>query len=169
MRRGDSAQANRMFRARVLAQGFTVFAMVAGGMYYSKDRERTKELHKLQSQQKAEEKHSKWIKELEARDEEEKYIKSQLETRRKEAEEKRIAAASAEKAAEKAKSSGGVLSSLGGLWPMKSSSPPGTEESADKKPETQQKSGRKENPKSSLGALGEIYGSKKPSDSDKDK
>ena len=56
IRRGDSKQANRMFRARVGAQAFTVIAMVAGSMYYSKDREKSAELRKLQEARDAEEK-----------------------------------------------------------------------------------------------------------------
>lgn len=83
MRRGDHHKVQRMFRARVAAQGFTVLAMVAGGMYYAEDRNKQKELWKLKQQQEAEEKRQKWIRELEARDEEEKALQEKLEKRRK--------------------------------------------------------------------------------------
>ncbi|KAK4236471.1 hypoxia induced protein conserved region-domain-containing protein [Achaetomium macrosporum] len=83
MRRGDHHKVQRMFRARVAAQGFTVLAMVAGGIYYAEDRNKQKELWKLKQQQEAEEKRQKWIRELEARDEEEKALREKLEKRRK--------------------------------------------------------------------------------------
>ncbi|KAJ9150337.1 hypothetical protein NKR23_g3818 [Pleurostoma richardsiae] len=85
MRRGDHNQVQRMFRARVLAQGFTVAAMVAGGLYFGAERHKERELWKLQEAQSAEEKRQKWIKELEARDEEEKALREKLERRRKKA------------------------------------------------------------------------------------
>lgn len=82
MRRGDHNGVQRMFRARVAAQAFTVIAMVAGGMYYSADRHKQKELWKLQQEQEAEEKRIKWIKELEVRDAEDQALKDKLERRR---------------------------------------------------------------------------------------
>ncbi|KAL2024842.1 hypothetical protein VTK56DRAFT_5663 [Thermocarpiscus australiensis] len=91
MRRGDHHKVQRMFRARVAAQGFTVLAMVAGGMYYAEDRHKQRELWKLKKQQEAEEKRQKWIKELEARDEEEKALREKLERRRKRAAERAAA------------------------------------------------------------------------------
>ena len=69
-----------MFRARVAAQGFTVIAMVAGSMYYSKDREMSKELRVLKEQKENEEKRQKWIRELEVRDEEEKAMRIPIDT-----------------------------------------------------------------------------------------
>ncbi|KAI1761157.1 hypoxia induced protein conserved region-domain-containing protein [Hypoxylon sp. FL1150] len=80
-RRGDHAQVQRMFRARIGAQAFTVMAMVAGGAYYGADREKRKELIKLEAQQRAEERHQKWLKELEVRDEEEKQLKAAIKRR----------------------------------------------------------------------------------------
>lgn len=77
-----------MFRARVAAQGFTVLAMVGGGMYYAEDRNKRKELDKLKQQQEAEEKRQKWIKELEARDEEEKALQEMMDKKRKRASER---------------------------------------------------------------------------------
>ncbi|KAK3989689.1 hypothetical protein QBC44DRAFT_326951 [Cladorrhinum sp. PSN332] len=77
-----------MFRARVAAQAFTVAAMVAGGWYYQEDREKIKEAWMLEQKQAAEEKRNKWIKELEARDEEEKALKERLEKRKRRATER---------------------------------------------------------------------------------
>lgn len=88
VRRRDQHGAQRMFRARVAAQGFTVLAMVGGGMYYTEDREKRKELWKLEQQKLAEEKRAKWIKELEARDEEEQALRETLDKRRKRAAER---------------------------------------------------------------------------------
>lgn len=82
MRKGDHHQVQRMFRARVLAQGFTVAVMVAGGLYFGAERHKERELWKLQQEEKAEEKRQKWIRELEARDEEEKDLKAHLQQRR---------------------------------------------------------------------------------------
>ncbi|KKA27408.1 hypothetical protein TD95_000473 [Thielaviopsis punctulata] len=89
LRRGDSKGANRMFRYRVGAQGFTVLAMVAGSIYYSRDRERTKELRRLEEQKNAEEKRARWLRELEARDAEEKEMRAALEERRRKRQERR--------------------------------------------------------------------------------
>ncbi len=88
IRRGDSQAAQRMFRARVAAQGFTVLAMVGGGMYYAEDRAKRKELLKLEQQQSDEAKREKWIKELEARDAEEQALRETLDKRRKRAAER---------------------------------------------------------------------------------
>ncbi|KAK0669126.1 hypoxia induced protein conserved region-domain-containing protein [Cercophora samala] len=138
MRRGDHAKVQKMFRARVAAQAFTVVAMVAGGMYYQADRHKQKELWKLRQQKDAEEKHQKWIKELEARDTEEKALQERLEKRRKRAAERaggtgtesvaaqaraamresKVGFADTEKTetGEVGKSDGGALGSLGGWF-----------------------------------------------------
>ncbi|KAL7620606.1 Respiratory supercomplex factor 1, mitochondrial [Parahypoxylon ruwenzoriense] len=89
MRRGDHAQVQRMFRARIGAQAFTVMAMVAGGAYYGADREKRRELIKLEAQQRAEERNKKWLKELEVRDEEEKQLKAAMKRRQDRVEQKR--------------------------------------------------------------------------------
>ncbi|KAK3348024.1 hypoxia induced protein conserved region-domain-containing protein [Neurospora tetraspora] len=95
MRRGDHQQVQRMFRARVAAQAFTVIAMVAGSWYYAADRQKQKELWKLKEQQDAEEKRQKWIRELEVRDAEDKALQERLEKRkRKKAERDSAAGAS---------------------------------------------------------------------------
>ncbi|KAI5859688.1 hypoxia induced protein conserved region-domain-containing protein [Durotheca rogersii] len=88
-RRGDHVQVQRMFRARVGAQAFTVVAMVAGGAYYGADREKRKELIKLEAQQRAEERHQKWLKELEVRDEEEKQLQAAMKRRQDRVEQRR--------------------------------------------------------------------------------
>ena len=93
MRRGDHNQVQRMFRARIGAQAFTVCAIVAGGAYYGKDREKRQELIKLEAQQRAEERHNKWLRELEVRDEEEKQLQDHLRKRK----ERKAALAAADK------------------------------------------------------------------------
>ncbi|OLN92752.1 Respiratory supercomplex factor 1, mitochondrial [Colletotrichum chlorophyti] len=165
IRRGDSAQANKMFRARVAAQGFTVFAMVAGSMYYNKDRERTAELRKIKEAKDAEEKRQKWIRELEARDEEEKALKAMLQERRAKQEARNAAAAAGAGDATPAEGervkSGSVLGALGlSGWNKAAELGAATEAPVAEKPE------KKENPKSSLGTLGEIYGRKPAASTD---
>ncbi|EYB28417.1 hypothetical protein FG05_09392 [Fusarium graminearum] len=161
LRRGDSKQANRMFRARVAAQGFTVFAMLAGSMYYQKDREKTKELRQLQEQKDAEEKRQKWIRELEARDDEEKAMRAKLEKRRQQVQAQRAEEAQATAAPTEASGSGGILSRVG-LWPTGSK-----DEKKDVEKVVEEVVGeentkqKKKNPKSSLGDLGEIISKKK--------
>ena len=158
-----------MFRARVMAQGFTVVAMVAGSMYYSKDREKSKELRKLKEQREAEEKRQKWIRELEARDEEERALKEHLH--------KKAAAAAGVSAEDESKAeagestagTGGILGRMG-LWShgeKKAAEEAQAQEEAKAKEEdvaatesaaTDKKS---RNPKSSLGTIGEIMASQK--------
>ena len=92
VRRGDHAGAQKFFRARVAAQGFTVLAMVFGGYYYQSDRHKERELWKLQRDQDAEEQRLRWIRELEVRDEEEKALQERLARRREKAAGKRGAA-----------------------------------------------------------------------------
>ncbi|KAI9680394.1 MAG: Respiratory supercomplex factor 1, mitochondrial [Trizodia sp. TS-e1964] len=76
IRARDPITTNRMFRARIYAQAFTLLAMVAGSMYYQKDRTKRKEFDKIIAMNKAKEKNEAWIRELEARDEEEKELKA---------------------------------------------------------------------------------------------
>lgn len=82
MRKGDHQQVQRMFRARVLAQAFTIVAIAAGGLYFGAERNKEREAWKVQQDQKAEDKRQKWIRELEARDEEEKELRARLDKRR---------------------------------------------------------------------------------------
>lgn len=104
MRKGDHARVQRMFRARIGAQAFTVMAIVAGGAYYGADREKRKELIKLEAQQRAEERHQKWLLELEVRDEEEKALKEHLKRRKERVQAKKTE--ETQMAAEEAQSSG---------------------------------------------------------------
>ncbi|KAJ8119943.1 hypothetical protein ONZ43_g3222 [Nemania bipapillata] len=78
-----------MFRARIGAQAFTVVAMVAGGAYYGADREKRKELIKLEAQQRAEERNQKWLHELEVRDEEDKRLQAAMKRKRERLEQRR--------------------------------------------------------------------------------
>ncbi|KAK1713418.1 hypothetical protein CaCOL14_009360 [Colletotrichum acutatum] len=157
-RRGDARQANKMFRARVAAQGFTVFAMLAGSMYYNKDRERTAELRKIKEAKDAEEQRQRWIRELEARDEEEKALKARMLQRRARLDAKNTGEDTLAEG-EQGKT-GGVLGALGlSAWKK----PEEGDATATEKP-AEEKAQKKENPKSSLGAIGEIYG-RKPSPS----
>ncbi|UNI23187.1 Respiratory supercomplex factor 1, mitochondrial [Purpureocillium takamizusanense] len=175
LRRGDSRQANKMFRARVAAQGFTVIAMVAGSMYYSKDREKTKELRKLKEQRDAEEKRQKWIRELEVRDEEDKAMRARLSGRSSSASETpepptpaAVTAVDGETAPEtKSQGTGGILGKMG-LWSQgeKAAAAEAAEQQQQQQPAgpdsvEEKKPTRKENPKSSLGAIGEVIASKK--------
>ncbi|KAK5992503.1 Respiratory supercomplex factor 1 [Cladobotryum mycophilum] len=153
LRRGDSRQANRMFRARVAAQGFTVIAMVAGSMYYQKDREKTKELRKLQEEKDAEEKRQKWLLELEIRDQEEKALKARLQKR---------AAGHSEEAdgtepsvKEETQGTGGVLGQMG-LWNQGQKAVAEQQE----EPKDEQSDKKSRSPKSSLGAIGEAISKK---------
>ncbi|KAK0374242.1 hypothetical protein CLIM01_08382 [Colletotrichum limetticola] len=158
-RRGDARQANKMFRARVAAQGFTVFAMLAGSIYYNKDRERTAELRKIKEAKDAEEQRQRWIRELEARDEEEKALKARMLQRRARLDAKN-AGEDTPAEGEQGKT-GGVLGALGlSAWKKSEDGDAAAGETPfEEKPQ------KKENPKSSLGAIGEIYG-RKPSSSD---
>lgn len=95
MRKGDHHQVQRMFRARVLAQGFTIVAIVAGGLYFGAERNQEREMWKAQQEEKADEKRRRWIRELEVRDEEEQALRARLDKRR----ERKIAADSNKDAA----------------------------------------------------------------------
>ena len=90
-RRGNHEQVQRMFRARIWAQTFTVIAMVAGGAYYGKDREKRAELVKLEAQQRAEERHARWLHELEIRDQEERDLQEAMRKRKERVEARRAA------------------------------------------------------------------------------
>jgi hypothetical protein len=82
IRAGDHNRTNRMFRARIYAQGFTLVAMVAGSMYWQTDRQKRKEFEGVVAERKAKEKNEAWIRELEARDEEEKELRAMREARK---------------------------------------------------------------------------------------
>ncbi|TKA72567.1 Respiratory supercomplex factor 1, mitochondrial [Cryomyces minteri] len=79
IRAGDHHTANRMFRRRIYAQGFTIVAMVAGSIYWDGDRKKRKEFEGAVQDRKNQEKHQAWLRELEARDEEEKEFRARVE------------------------------------------------------------------------------------------
>jgi hypothetical protein len=72
MKAGDSVEMNKMFRARIYAQFFTLVAVVAGGMYFKTERQQRREFEKMVEQRKAQEKRDAWLRELEIRDKEDK-------------------------------------------------------------------------------------------------
>ncbi|RPA97411.1 hypothetical protein L873DRAFT_1135780 [Choiromyces venosus 120613-1] len=74
IRAGDKARTNRMFRARIYGQAFTVAAMCAGSFYWAKDRDVRKGVEAKVAENKAKEKQAAWIRELEIRDREEKEL-----------------------------------------------------------------------------------------------
>lgn len=78
MRRGDSKMTNLYFRRRLYAQTFTIAVLVAGNMYWSKDRSKRKEYNKMMEEKEAIAKRDRWLRELEMRDEEEKAWKDKI-------------------------------------------------------------------------------------------
>ena len=69
---------NLYFRRRLYAQGFTIAVLVAGNMYWQKDRVKRKDYEKQVAQKEAQEKRERWLRELEMRDEEDKAWKERL-------------------------------------------------------------------------------------------
>jgi hypothetical protein len=84
MRKGNHAATNMYFRRRLYAQAFTLAVLVAGNMYWQKDRVKRKEYEKLVEERKRMEKRERWLRELEMRDEEEKAWKDRLARGRRE-------------------------------------------------------------------------------------
>ncbi|KAG4438905.1 Respiratory supercomplex factor 1, mitochondrial [Cadophora sp. M221] len=111
IRAGDANRTNRMFRARIYAQGFTLLAMVGGSMYWQTDRQKRKEYDVVIAEKKAKEKNELWIKELEARDDEEKELKAERQRRRERLEKRQagLGADGKEKVAAEAGEKKGVL------------------------------------------------------------
>jgi hypothetical protein len=72
MKAKDSKELNRMFRARIYAQFFTLFAVVAGGLYYKTERTQRREFERMVEERKSLEKRDAWLRELEVRDQEDK-------------------------------------------------------------------------------------------------
>ncbi|CUS11793.1 unnamed protein product [Tuber aestivum] len=75
IRAGDKARTNRMFRARIYGQAFTVAAMCAGSFYWARDREERKGVEAKVVEAKAREKQAAWIRELEIRESEERELR----------------------------------------------------------------------------------------------
>ena len=78
MRKGDQKRTNLYFRRRLYAQAFTIVAMVAGNMYWQKDRVKRKEYDRLIAEQEHQRKRAKWLRELEVRDDEERATQARL-------------------------------------------------------------------------------------------
>ena len=72
MKARDSFEMNRMFRARIYAQFFTLLAVVAGGIYYKNERRQRKEFERMLEERKSQEKRDAWLRELEVREKEDK-------------------------------------------------------------------------------------------------
>ncbi|KAK3723027.1 Respiratory supercomplex factor 1, mitochondrial [Vermiconidia calcicola] len=75
IKKGDKHRTNRMFRRRIYAQGFTIFAMLGGSIYWEADRKRRQQFEGLSEEKKKKEKHEAWIRELEVREEEEQELR----------------------------------------------------------------------------------------------
>lgn len=111
IRAGDHTQTNKMFRARIYAQGFTLVAIVAGSFYYQDERLKRKGFEKAMEKKKALEKRDKWLAELEARDAEDRVWRERIERESGEASER------AERVAETARRAAAAVE---GQFPNKS-------------------------------------------------
>ncbi|KAF1964733.1 mitochondrial hypoxia responsive domain-containing protein [Bimuria novae-zelandiae CBS 107.79] len=78
MRKGDHKMTNLFFRRRLYAQAFTIAVLVAGNLYWQKDRVKRKEYEKLKAEKDRMDRRERWLRELEMRDEEEKAWKERL-------------------------------------------------------------------------------------------
>ncbi|KAF2279395.1 mitochondrial hypoxia responsive domain-containing protein [Westerdykella ornata] len=83
MRKGDHKMTNLYFRRRLYAQAFTIACLVAGNLYWQKDRMKRKEYEKAVEEKQRLERRERWLKELEIRDEEEKAWKEKMSKRMK--------------------------------------------------------------------------------------
>ena len=115
MRDGDHYQTNRMFRARIYGQGFTLVAVLAGALYYKDDRMKQKEYNKAMALKKATEKRDAWIRELEMRDKEDSDWRERHEAIEKAAREAKEAAKSMLEEVEYRKE-GVILAAVRDLW-----------------------------------------------------
>ncbi|KAK5076082.1 Respiratory supercomplex factor 1, mitochondrial [Lithohypha guttulata] len=79
IRKGNSTQTNKMFRARIYAQGFTLVAVVAGSIFYEDERLKRRTFEKALEAKKALEKRERWIAELEARDADDRAWRAKIE------------------------------------------------------------------------------------------
>ena len=79
IRQGNPVQTNKMFRARIYAQGFTLVAIVAGSIFYKDERMKRKVYEKKVEEKKQTEKREKWLRELEARDKEDREWRQRIE------------------------------------------------------------------------------------------
>lgn len=102
IRMGDSTRTNKMFRARVYAQGFTLLAIVAGSIFYEDERLKRRSFEKATEAKRAAEKRDKWLAELEARDQEDRAWRENIERESGEAAERAERAARMASVAKKA-------------------------------------------------------------------
>ncbi|KAF2845339.1 mitochondrial hypoxia responsive domain-containing protein [Plenodomus tracheiphilus IPT5] len=84
MRKGDHKATNLYFRRRLYAQAFTIAVLVAGNMYWQKDRLKRKDYEKQKAEKERMDKRDRWLRELEMRDEEDKAWKERLAKRGRE-------------------------------------------------------------------------------------
>ena len=111
-----------MFRRRIYAQFFTIAAIVAGSAYWSKDRDKRKELERVEEERKAAERREKWLAELDARDAEDREMRERVRERRRDRlsgeREMPVEAARVDVLVEKPKAEGGggVWGAMKGLW-----------------------------------------------------
>jgi hypothetical protein len=85
IRAGNPTRTNKMFRARIYAQGFTLAAIVAGSFFYKDERMKRKVFEEKVEEKKSLEKKEKWLRELEARDNEERAWREKIEKSSREA------------------------------------------------------------------------------------
>ncbi|XP_014559206.1 hypothetical protein COCVIDRAFT_92475 [Bipolaris victoriae FI3] len=78
MRKGDHKMTNVYFRRRLYAQAFTIAVLVAGNLYWQKDRVKRKDYEKKVAEKERMEKRERWLRELEMRDEEDKAWKERM-------------------------------------------------------------------------------------------
>jgi len=78
MRKGDHKMTNLYFRRRLYAQAFTIAVLVAGNMYWQKDRLKRKDYEKKVAEKERMDKRDRWLRELEMRDEEDKAWKERM-------------------------------------------------------------------------------------------
>lgn len=79
IRAGNPTRTNKMFRARIYAQGFTLAAIVAGSFFYKDERMQRKQFEGKVEEKKQLEKKEKWLAELEARDREDREWRERIE------------------------------------------------------------------------------------------
>jgi hypothetical protein len=85
IRAGNPTRTNRMFRARIYAQGFTLVCIVAGGFFYKDERLKRALFEQKLEEKKTLEKREKWLAELEARDREDREWRAKIEKQSREA------------------------------------------------------------------------------------
>ena len=78
MRKGDHKMTNLYFRRRLYAQSFTIAVLVIGNQYWQKDRVKRKEYLKMVAEKERVEKRERWLKELDARDQEDRAWKEMM-------------------------------------------------------------------------------------------